>query len=203
MSAGSRGQHLLSDAALARVEGGAVDVDDDLCARGALDDGGANRIPDVLADVDADVSAVYQVNRTGFSGAKVAVFIEDAVVGQEHLVIDVYEPTVISDCRRVVHFGVHSVREARDDRYPLGMGDDAFHEAAIFFQELRFEKQVLGRVARYGEFGERDQIGPRLSRPLDVFDDLPAVAFEVADSGVYLRERDSEVTHCPGECECR
>ena len=109
--------------------------------------------------------------------------------------IDVYQLAVVGEGGGVVRLAAERVGEADYDRDALGVGDDALHVAAVLFQELGLQQKVFGRVAGYGEFGEGDQIGIRIARPLDVSDDLSGVAFEVSDGWVDLRQRDSEITH--------
>jgi hypothetical protein len=50
------------------------------------------------------------------------------------------------------------------------------------------QQQVLGRVARDGELGKRTR-SARAARLLEPLEDQRAVAVEVADDGVDLRER--------------
>src|SRR5919109_2775124 len=54
---------------------------------------------------------------------------------------------------------------------------------------MRFQKQVLGRVAREGEFREDHEIGALVARLRDALADLGRVALEVAHGRVDLRKR--------------
>jgi hypothetical protein len=55
------------------------------------------------------------------------------------------------------------------------------------------EQQVLGRIAGDGEFREEDEIAALRARVLEPSDDQVAVAVQVADDGVDLCERESQV----------
>ena len=94
---GAAGEHVLAEGAFAAVVGGAVDVDDGLCAGGLLDVGGAVVEPDVFADVDADAGGADVVDGGGVTGGEVALFVEDAVVGEEDFAVDVDEFAVVDD----------------------------------------------------------------------------------------------------------
>ena len=76
---------------------------------------GPASVPDVLADVDADAHAADVVDRARVARLEVAVLVEDAVVGQVHLVVDVDQLAVVDDGRGVVDVLVR-VHEADDQR---------------------------------------------------------------------------------------
>ncbi len=54
--------------------------------------------------------------------------------------------------------------------------------------EARAKQQVLGRVAGNRELGQEDEVGARAFRFADAVEDPLAVALEVADGRVDLRE---------------
>src|SRR5213080_3069148 len=81
-------QHALTLGALFLVIGRGRDVDYDLCTREGLVTGGRARLPDVLADRQANDSLVHAHERGRFADLEVALLVEDAVVRQEHLPVD-------------------------------------------------------------------------------------------------------------------
>ncbi len=82
------GDHLLALDALAGVERRAVDVDQHLGAVLGLPCHRAGRIPAVLADGDADLQAALVDDRAAVADGEITLLVEDAVVRQEHLVVD-------------------------------------------------------------------------------------------------------------------
>ena len=65
-------------------------------------------------------------------------------------------------------------------------------------QEARPQKQVLGRIAGHGQLGEEDELGAGVSGFAEPLDDARAVAVEVADDRVHLRERKSHASDSTG-----
>jgi len=59
-------------------------------------------------------------------------------------------------------------------------------------EEVLLQQQVLGWIAADGELGEQHQLGAGVARLRDPLGDLGGVAFEVADGGVDLGERQAE-----------
>ena len=104
----------------------AVDVDDYLCARLSLHRRRSQGVPDVLADVDANVDAVDDEDGALGPGLEVAVFVKDAVVGQVHLVIDAHKLPVVRHGRGVVDVPL-GVDKAHNDGDALGVGYNLVH----------------------------------------------------------------------------
>ena len=148
--------------------------------------------PHVLADRGADQRASVLEQEQVARGGEVAVLVEDAVVRQEALPVDRLQLAAGADRAGVVEVAVEvgepdergdSVRGARDLAERLLRGA----------QEARPQEQVFGRVAGDRELGEEHKVGAGDLRFLESAQDARTVAVEVADGGVYLRERES---HC-------
>ncbi len=77
---------------------------------------------------------------------------------------------------------------AAPDRVPR----EPFERGEVVIDESRAQNEVLGRVAGYGELGEADEVGAGFCRALRPRGHLGDVAFEVADGGVDLSERDAD-----------
>ena len=90
--AGALHQHLLALVGLPGVIGRRGEVHDHLRARQRLGAGRRPRLPDVLADGQADRRPVQPEQRGLLAGLEVAVLVEDAVVRQEHLPVDRGDP---------------------------------------------------------------------------------------------------------------
>ena len=152
--------------------------------------------PDVLADVHADGCAVDVEDRGVGAGEEVALFVEDAVVGEVDLVIDAEEASVPDDGGGVEEVApVVRVDEPYDNGNAIGMLDDLVEAGAVLGDEVGFVEQVLGGIAGDGELGEGDEVGAEGSGLVDVVEDFGRVAPQIADSGVDLGEGCSEVSH--------
>ncbi len=184
---GALGDHPLSLQPLAGVVGRRRDVHDQPRSRERLVAGGRARHPDVLADRQPDRNAVDLDQRPAFAVLKVAVLVEDAVVGQAVLAVDAAD-SAVSQHRRAVVDVVAALREAdhRDD--PVGIGGDPVERVARVREEVLLQQQVLGRVARDRKLREQRKLGACAARLRQLLADLPLVAVEVADDGVDLRE---------------
>ena len=176
--------------------GRAVDVHDDPGAGRGLEVGRALFEPDVLADVDAYRGVVYFEDGGVGAGKEVALFVEDAVVGEVDLVVDAEEASVPDDGSGIEEAAlIVRVDEADDHSYVLGMLDDPVEAGAVLGDEVWLVEQVLGGVAGDGELGEGDEVGAAGSGLVDVVEDLGRVAPQIADGGVDLGEGCSEVSH--------
>ncbi len=77
-------------------------------------------------------------------------------------------------------------------------GDDVLRRRGDLLERLRGradepgpQEQILRRIARDRELGEEDQVGALVAGLGEAREDQVAVAVEVADDGVDLRERQS------------
>ena len=181
-------EHPLALRALAVVVRGGRQVDDDLGAGERLGGGRRPRLPDVLADRQADRGAVDLDRRRRVTDLEVALLVEDAVVGQAQLAVDAGDIAVGEHGRRVVDV-VGALREA-DDRDDVDrLGRELGERARDLVEEVRLEQQVLGRVARQRELGEEHERRSALARLDGRGGDLVGVAGDVADRRVDLGQR--------------
>ena len=88
---------LLPVISFAEVVGRGADIDDDLSTGISLGCGRPGLVPDVFADIDAHTDTRYYVHRALLSSLEVAVLVEDAVVGQIHLVVDADQLSIMDN----------------------------------------------------------------------------------------------------------
>jgi hypothetical protein len=175
---------------LALVEGRAVDVDHNVGAGEGLGLGRALGVPDVLADVDADFRARDLEDLRLGAGGEVALLVEDAVVGQELLVVDAGDLAIVDDGGGVKYVVV-GVDEADYGRDAVNLGRGVVQRRLVIEDEAAAQQQVLGRVAGDRELREGNEVGAGLAGTVRVLDYLRGVALKVANGRVYLGERDS------------
>ena len=191
---GPGGDHPLPLAGFSGMEWRRIDVDDHLGAGFTLHCDGTYRVPDVFADAHAHRRSVDDVHRALHPAPEIAVFVEDAVVGQVHLVVPVQDPTVVDDRRGVgdVVLAGQDVGTA-DERCdaPRG-GGHALHGQSAIGQKRRLEQQVFGRISGDGQFRKGDHVRVTRPRVLDQLDDPGGVAGNVADDGVELGQGQPE-----------
>ena len=178
--------------ALARVEGRGVDVDNQLRPGLPLHGGRPNFVPDVLADVDADADTTDFVNRADVAPSEVAFLVENAVVGQENLVVGVYQSPVIPDGGRVGDAGLTGFHIAQHHGDAARLGNHLLHGGDIGVNKGLLEEQVFGRVAGSGQFGEGHQVSPGIAGAAQILHHQGGVAGEVSDREIELRQRQSE-----------
>ena len=188
------GQHILAPANLAGVEGRRAYVDDDLRPYRALHDRRPHRLPDVLAHVDAYANAANHVHGALPPGLEVALLVEHAIVGREHLVVNTGERAVVRYRGGVVEIGV-GVHEPDNRRDAFRRLHGLPHPRLVVLDELVLEQQVLRRIAGNGKLRKRDEVGPDVTRVGRVVKDLRGVPVEVADRRIDLCKRDSERSH--------
>ena len=174
------------------MKGGGVDVDDKLGAGLPLHQGRAGLVPDVLTDVHADADVVQLVNGAHVALDEIALFVEDAVVGQEYLVVGVYEPAAESHRCRVCDTCLAGPNISQHHNHPVGGGHHLLHGFNVGINEGPLEKQVLGRIAGGGKLRKRDQIGTGLPGLLQVVQHPCRVAGEVSDREVDLCQREAD-----------
>ena len=122
---------------------------------------------------------------------EVAVLVEDAVVGQEPLVVDRLHLAVRADGARVVEVAVE-VGEA-DERDQAACGGGELVQARLGgTDEAGSQEEILRRVARDGELREEDEVGAAGARLVETLEDPAPVPVEVADDRVHLHERESQ-----------
>ena len=151
------------------------------------------RVPDVLAHGEADAHAQHVEHHRGVAGAEVARLVEDAVVGQEALVVDRLHPPVRHHGGGVVGSRRSSRGSPRSPRTVGDVGGDPVEGRAGRGRERRPQQQILGRVARDRELRDEHHIGARCVSCADPFAHPLGVAGDVTDGGVDLAERDPHV----------
>ena len=135
----ARCQHPLAPAPFPGVIGRRGYVDDDLGASGQrLKEYRPVGIPDVLADAHADCCAVYPENRTLSARLEIPEFVENAVIGQIHLVIGCDEFSILRD-RRSIEDVIFPIDEADNCRDLFCPADDLFERREIGIDKLRLQ----------------------------------------------------------------
>ena len=195
---GPSADHRLSRRPLAVVVGRAVDVDQQPGAVLRLPRHRAGGEPAVLAHRKADAHAVEVDDRAEPSGLEVALLIEDAVVGQEDLVVDGLDLAVVDEGGRVEDLAV-PIDEADDRRDSPGLCRDQVQLGQVVADEGGFEDQVLGRVSGDDELREAHDVGLGIAGALDPLDDEARVSAQVADRRVDLRERNPHTSNVASE----
>ncbi len=122
---------------------------------------------------------------------EVPVLVEDAVVREEVLPVDGLDAAVRADRARVREVAVEPRRpDERDDA--LARPRDLLDRVVRRADESGTEQEVFGRVAGDGELREDDEIGAGSLGFGQPVENYGAVAVEVADYCVQLRERESQ-----------
>src|SRR5918996_2619259 len=188
-------EHLLALAVLADVERGCRDVADQLRA-GEREVGRRRpRLPDVLADRRSDQRPPVLEQEEVATRREVAILVEDAVVGEEALAVDRLHLAVGADRARVEEIAVEMRRADENDDAASGCSDLA-ERRLRGADEARPQQQVLRGVAGDGELGEEDEVCAAAARLAEPLEDPGAVALEIADDRVELRERESHQSFC-------
>ena len=192
---GAGGEHARAVGAAAAVVGRGADVDAELSAAAGHAGEGLARIPDVLADADAEGEVAGAVDGYAAPGREVALLVEDAVVGEAALVAGVDLAAAGEDGGGVVGVAVAPVDEPHHSDDAGGRGGEGSGGAARLLAEGAAQEQVLGGIAGDGELGEGDDGAASLTGGGDGGADAVAVAVDVADGGVELREGDAAGPH--------
>ena len=187
-------QHLLSGAPLSRVIGRRIDVHDDLGARQSLIGRWPHGVPDVFAYVDAHADAVDDVDRRLGAGPKVAVLVEDAVVGQVLFVVDPHQAPVVDYGGSIMDVA-GLVDEPDDGRDALALGYQRLELGQIVVDELRFEEQVLHRIAGQGHLRKGDEVCAQGASLVDSGEDAAGVPLQVSHRTVYLGHSQTHRLH--------
>jgi hypothetical protein len=122
---------------------------------------------------------------------EVAVLVEDAVVGQEALPVDGLHLATGADGAGVEEVAVEE-RDADERDDPSRLARQPLKRALGGSDEAAAQQEVLRRVPGDGELREEEDLDAEPLRLLDPADDALAVAVEIADDGVDLREAESQ-----------
>ncbi len=172
------------------MEGRSGEVDEYVRARPRALDSGRARLPQVLADRQAERRFAELEQADLGARLEVPLLVEHAVVRQEALAVEAGHAAVRADEARVVEAAVLGVRrpDERDDaRGRLRHLPGSLRSRA---DEGGAEQEVLRRVARDRELREHDEVGARGARLGDPRDDAVTVPVEVADGRVELSQCD-------------
>ena len=113
--------------------------------------------------------------------------VEHAVIRQEVLAVDGSHPTVGAHGTGVREISVEP-RCADEGDDPVSGGRDLVERLARSAHETRSEEQILGGIPRDRELREDDEVGPLAARQPQLLEELGAIALEIADDHVQLRE---------------
>ena len=94
-----------------------------------------------------------------------------------------------------VHDVVPAVHETHHHDEAGGRPRHPLEGPEVRLDEGGTEEEVLRRVARQAQLGERDQIDAERARPLDPIEHPAGVALDVADGDVELGQTDPELSH--------
>ena len=186
-----RDEHLLPLLGLADVERRRGEVDDEL--RAGEREVGRRRpgLPDVLADRDPDRGLPESEDDELAALGEVAVLVEHAVVRQEVLAVHALNAPVGAHGTRVREIAVEPGRP--DERHDaVRRRGDLLDRLPCGAHEPRAEEEILGRVARGRELRKHDEIGMRGACLGDPREDRRAIALEVADDAVDLRQSEPQ-----------
>ncbi len=152
-------------------------------------------IPDVLADGDADAQTPPLHDCGTGSRFKVALLIEDIVVGQKGLAADVLHPAIRAPGCGIVERAARRIGRTRldetDQRRNGTRGRRYLPERGLGIGcETAFKQKIPGRVAADGQLRKDHQLGPVFDKAAVGIENKCAVPGEVADGGVDLREAD-------------
>ena len=166
------------------------EVDDQLRAGEREIGRGRTGLPDVLADRDPDGRVPDAQDDELASLGEVAVLVEDAVVREEVLPVDGLHAPIGADRAGVGEIAVEPRRS--DERRDAGaLRGDLLERLVRGADEPGPEQEVLRWVPGRRELGEDDEIRSGCACLAEAREDLLAVAVEVADDDVQLRERES------------
>ena len=147
------------------------------------------RLPDVLADRGADERPPVLEQEQVLAGREVAILVEDAVVRQEALAVARLHLAARADRARVEEVALEERPAHERDDVPR-RARDLVQRALRRADEARPQQQVLRRIPRDDELGEEDEVGTGVLRFVEPPEYPVAVAVEVADDRVHLRERE-------------
>ncbi len=184
--------HLFTRPALAGVIRRTVDVDQQLGALVGLPSHRAGWVPAVLADRHTDFDAGHLEYGTSMPDCEIALLVEHPVVGQEHLVVDGLDLTVMHEGGGVVEVAI-LVDETDDRRDPLGRAGHDLQVLQVVAHEPRLEHEVFRRVAGDRQLGKRHDIDALVAGAPDPVCDQASVAFQVAHDCVDLCQPDPDL----------
>ena len=146
-------------------------------------------IPDVAADCHDDFQAVDLQCYSSGTGQKVAGFVEDAVVGQQALVINLRNFTIGDDGGAVVAGVVGGFCETDDCCCLCELCRETVYGCEVFFEEVFFVEQVFRRVAAEAEFRKNDKLRAGFDGAVIEAFYFFGVALKVADRRIDLCQR--------------
>jgi hypothetical protein len=118
--------------------------------------------------------------------------VEDAVVGEELLAVDASHLALRADEAGVEEVALEPRRADEHCQVPARAGD-VLDRVSRSPNESGPQQQILGRISRDRELGKDQEIGSLLTGVVDGFDDPVPIPLEVADDGVELCQRESQL----------
>ena len=151
------------------------------------------RLPDVLANGEPDRHAAQLEHTRRIARLEIALFVEDAVIGQPLLAVGVLDGAIADHCRAVVHAGVGGLGKTDDDGDAVDLSRQPLQGVFHGGQKIPAQNQILGRIAGQRQLREhhrvRAQPVARLPRRLQ----HPArIAGHVADEKIQLGNGDAK-----------
>ena len=180
-------EHPLALEPLADVVRGRGDVDQDGGAGERLIGSGRSGLPDVFADGQPDGQVADRDQRPLRSRLEVALLVEDAVVGQDHLPVDGLHRAVGEHGAGVVYvLGKLGESDQRHD--PVDLRGEELECLACIAEEVLLEQQILGRVAGDRQLRKQHQLSAGALRGVDPVGDLFLVTGDVPDRRIHLAQ---------------
>ena len=177
---------------LVHLVGRGVDHQQHLRARRARPAAGCG-IPDVLAHQNRRFHAVQFDHRRLRAGSEIALFVENPVIGQRGLAVIGEHRAVANHDGRIEDELALVFRITGDQGDPAHLALQPRDRARDLRAHARMEQQILGRIARHGEFRQHHHIGARSHRaPDSPLDDARGIALDVADDHIELRHDASQ-----------
>jgi len=173
------------------MEGRGIEIDQQ--SRPGRDTGTSNTgMPDILTDGQANRNA-RDVDHARFcAGAKMALFVEDAVVGEFVLAIGGHHTTATQQRGGIVEALAIGLRVTDDHIDSDGLLSEPLERLRCVADESGTQQQVLRRVSGQGQFREDDGVRPGVAGAAAGVGDALDVAVEITDPQVDLGESEDQ-----------
>ena len=154
------------------------------------------RLPDVLADRQANAHAADIDNSRRTTLAKIPLLVEDFVVRQEPLAVPGEYLAVAKQDAGVENGIVVVFRNAQQHGDTAHFGQQTVERLLHRASKAAVKQEVFRRVPAKEQLGKHDQVGTKaLDRVAAGIEHLLGVAVDIADKRVFLRKRNGERGH--------